>query len=121
MGATVQGPYSGGFGGAHQAYGGMGAGMGAPQGYGGIDGMAGPQGGYGAYGPASHDLYGGYGTSPQQPAYSQPPAQVVQTSPVQDVGPPPAGWSYTVLRLRGMPFNANEQHIVVSHQRTLDR
>lgn len=116
MGGGAPGPYSGGYGGAAQGYGGMGSGMGAAQGYGGMGGMGGPaQGGYGGYGAPSHDIYGGgYGGAAQQAAYSPPPAQVTQTPPVQDVSPPSAGWNYTVLRLRGMPFNANEQHIVVS-------
>ncbi|XP_026193774.1 heterogeneous nuclear ribonucleoprotein H2 [Cyclospora cayetanensis] len=113
MGGVAPGPYSGGYEGAPQAYGGIGGGLGAAPGYGGVDGIGGHPGGYGGYGHPGHDLYGGgYGAPPGQPTYGHPPAQVVQAPPVQDVGPPPAGWNYTVLRLRGMPFNANEQHIV---------
>ncbi|CDJ40144.1 RRM domain-containing protein, putative [Eimeria tenella] len=111
MGATAQGPYSGGYAPAPQPYGTMATGMGSAQGYGGMDAMGAPQGGYGGYGAPS-DIYGGYGGATQQAAYTQPPAQVVQSPPVQDVAPIPVGWNYTVLRLRGMPFNANEQHIV---------
>ncbi|KAL8437696.1 hypothetical protein ACSSS7_000721 [Eimeria intestinalis] len=110
------GPYSGGYGGGPQGYGGMGGGMGAPQGYGPLGGMGcpSPQSGYGGYGAPSHDMYAaaGFGGPPPQSAYSAAPSQVGQGSPIQDVGPPPANWSSTVLRLRGMPFNANEQHIV---------
>ncbi|CDJ32193.1 RRM domain-containing protein, putative [Eimeria mitis] len=112
MGGTAQGPYSGGYGAGPQPYGAMGGGMASTQAYGGMDGMGGPQGSYASYGAPSHDVYGGYGGAVQQAAYSQASPQVAQPAPAQDVGPVPAGWGYTVLRLRGMPFNANEQHIV---------
>lgn len=78
--------------------------------------MGGPPGSYAGYGAPTHDMYGGYGTAVQA-AYGQTSPQVAQPAAAQEVGPIPAGWSYTVLRLRGMPFNANEQHIVVCHQR----
>ncbi|CDJ46738.1 RRM domain-containing protein, putative [Eimeria brunetti] len=113
MSGTAQGPYNGGYGAGPQAYGALGGGMASTQAYGGMDGMGGPQGSYAGYGAPSHDVYGGYGGAVQQAVYSQPPPQIAQPPPAQDVGPIPAGWSYTVLRLRGMPFNANEQHIVV--------
>ncbi|KAL8450085.1 hypothetical protein Emed_002667 [Eimeria media] len=113
MGAGAA-PYSASYGGAPQGYGAMSGGMGAPQAYGAMGGMGGPspQPGYGGYGAPSHDVYaqGGYGGGPPQGAYSSP--QVAQGAPVQDVGPPAANWTSSVLRLRGMPFNANEQHIV---------
>lgn len=109
MGAAA-GPYSAGYGAAAQGYGALGA----AQGYGAMGGMgASAQTSYGGYGAPTHDIYAGYAGATQQTAYS-PQAQVAQPAPVQDVGPPSAGWNYTVLRLRGMPFNANEQHIVVS-------
>ncbi|KAL8424242.1 hypothetical protein Efla_007291 [Eimeria flavescens] len=116
MGAAATGPYSGSYGGASQEYGAMGGGLGASQGYGAMGGMGGPSApaGYGGYGVPSHDMYGtaAHGGAPQQNAYSASPPQVAQPPPMQDVGLPTAGWNYTVLRLRGMPFNANEQHIV---------
>ena len=117
MSGTAQGPYSGGYGAGPQAYGAIGGGMASTQAYGGMDGMGGHQGSYAGYSAPSHDMYGGYASAVQQAAYGQASPQVAQPVPAQDAGPVPAGWSYTVLRLRGMPFNANEQHIVVSHQR----
>ncbi|KAL8273164.1 hypothetical protein Esti_002922 [Eimeria stiedai] len=110
------GPYSASYGGGPQGYGAMSGGMGAPQGYGALGGMGcpSPQTGYGGYGAPSHDIYAaaGFGGAPPQTAYSGATAQVAQGAPLQDVGPPSANWNSSVLRLRGMPFNANEQHIV---------
>lgn len=55
---------------------------------------------YGTYGGAG-DMYSGYGT--HAPCGST-------NSSTQEL---PANWNSSVLRLRGMPFNANEHHIVV--------